>query len=327
MRFVTHSETSVARRCWRKWYLFYYRRLSGRGSRINENEVIGNLVHDALAEFYDEGQDPLAAIVHKAGLLVQELEGMLTDDTGDETRAIIEQNITTVENARDFAKIIVEGYLQWLEEEGEDQHLEFISAEQEVSVKMPVESWKKDVALLAKLDTRFLDHRSGARVFMDHKTVQNFPDKEKWAHLDTQFYFYSLVDYLIALVEDSENPVWTDGGILNMLRKVKRTASANPPFYKRKEVRHSIIELQNYFVRLTGEITEILDKTELLDNGVDHHLVCPPNPTRDCSWDCPFMTLCAFMDDGSDVEGYIEASFDVINPLRRYETVTALEVE
>ncbi len=112
-----------------------------------------------------------------------------------------------------------------------------------------------------------------------------------------------------------------------MLRKVKRTARANPPFYKRKEVQHSIIELQNYFVRLTGEITDILQKTDMLDNGVDHHLACPPNPTRDCSWDCPFMTLCAFMDDGSDVEGYIEASFDVVNPLRRYDSVTALEVE
>lgn len=323
MRYFTHSESQDARRCWRKWYLNYYRTLKPRSERINESTFLGNIVHAALAEKYDRNQDPLATIVYLAGMAKQEQEDLLVG-AGEGAIAIIESNIATVEKMEKFATIIIEGYLQWLEEEGMDQHLTFISAEAEVTVPMPVDNLPVPVTLLSKMDTRFIDKRSGARIFMDHKTVQTFSDRTKTAHLDTQFYFYSLVDYLIATTEGRED--WTDGGVLNMLRKVKRTASANPPFFARHEVRHSLIELQNYFIRLTGEITTVLQKVEMLDAGVDHHLACPPNPTRDCSWDCSFMTLCAFMDDGSDSEGYIEASFEVVNPLRRYESVSGLEV-
>lgn len=326
MRYITNSETTVMRRCMRKWYLSHYRQLKPRSSRIDEASTIGNLVHEPLAQWYNNGQDVQATLVYESEKLIQEQEDLMTDDTGENALQIIDQNIATVEKARDFAKIILEGYLQWLEEEGEDSFLTLIKAETELSVVMPIEGFTEPVSLLAKLDARFLDQRSNANVFMDHKTVQNFSDREKWAHKDPQFLFYGMVEYLSLQVPAGGQPAWTDGGILNMLRKVKRTASANPPFYKRKAVRHSLVELQRYFIRLTGEITRILQTTEMLDTGVDHLLACPPSPTRDCSWDCRYMTLCDFMDDGSDSEGYIDASYEVTNPLERYESVSGLRV-
>ncbi|MCL1599954.1 MAG: hypothetical protein M3112_00280, partial [Actinomycetia bacterium] len=134
-----------------------------------------------------------------------------------------------------------------------------------------------------------------------------------------------LIEYLDLLDRqiggESQATEWTDGGIINMLRKSKRTARAKPPFYKRKEVRHSIHELRNFFARTSGEILRILQVTQSLESGVDHHVVCPPSPTRDCAWDCPYMQLCSIVDDGSDAQGFIDASFVVGDPLRRYATV------
>ena len=328
MRYITNSETAVMRRCMRKWYLSHYRQLKPRSDRLSEASTLGNLVHEPLAQWYNNGQDVLATLVYEAETLIQEQEDLLKEGLGENAVAVIEQNIATVEKMQEFARIILEGYLEWLEEEGADSHLTFIAAETEMSVVMPVENLPEPVSLIAKLDARFLDQRSNARVFMDHKTVQYFADREKWSQKDPQFLFYSLVEYLNLSIDGAEvtEGTWTGSGILNMLRKVKRTASSNPPFYKRKDVPHSLIELRNFFVRLTGEITRILQTTEMLDSGVDHHLAVPPSATRDCSWDCEFFTLCDFMDDGSDAEGYVEASYKETNALERYESVPGLRV-
>lgn len=329
MRYFTNSELQTARRCMRKWYLTFYRKLYSRAESVNENRLIGDLCHDALADMYNHGQDPVATVVYVAENLISDQQDMLTEDRGENARIQIEQNIETIKSAWEFAQIIIEGYVEWLQETGEDSHLQLISAESEQWVRLPVEQLGKPVALLGKLDAKFNDLRSNARVFMDHKTVANFADRERWIHLDTQFRFYGLIEYLKLLEEGMDKDVaqgsWTDGGILNMLRRVKRTSRSTPPFYKRREVRHSLIELQNFFHRTVGEISRIVQAENLLDQGFDHQMVCAPNPSKDCTWDCQFMTLCAFMDDGSDVDGYIQASFEVGNPIRRYTTVEGLE--
>lgn len=329
MRFFTNSELGTKRRCWRKWYFNHYLKIFREREALNENQYIGILAHLAVAEMYNKGQDPLAIIAYQAATDRASEEQALID-AHDMTRATIEKNIEIINTAEAFATIIVEGYIEWLAEEGADSHLQFVSAETELSIKFPAETIQamrpdNEVRILGKLDARFLDERSNARVFMDHKTVQNFPDLEKWAHLNPQFLYYGLIEYL-TLLADAEDPhdiagEWTDGGIINMLRKVKRTARSNPPFYKRKEVRHSIHELRNFFARTSGEIMAILDAEDQLNVGVSHQLVCPPSATRDCSWDCPYMQLCAIVDDGSDATGFIQEAFVVGDPLRRYDTV------
>ena len=328
MRYITNSETTEMRRCMRRWYLSHYRQLGPKSDRLSESSTTGILVHEPLAQWYNNNQDPLATLVYESETMILEQENLMVEGLGENAVSMIDQNITTVKNSAAFAKIILEGYMEWLEEEGADSFLTLIEAETEVKVLMPVENFSEPVSILAKLDARFLDQRSNANRFMDHKVVQNFSDREKWAQKDPQFLFYGLIEYLTStIVHPGEPEIWTDGGILNMLRKVKRTASATPPFYKRKDVRHSLIELQNYFIRLSGEITRILQTTEMLDKGVDHHLACPPSPTRDCDWDCKFFTLCDFMDDGSDSEGYVEASYETVNPLERYTSVPGLRSE
>lgn len=325
-RYYTNSEFEVFRDCIRKWYLSQYRQLARTHEHVNEAREIGNFVHADIADLYNNPEDHVlgSTIVRMAAEMRAEQEKLAQQEN---LQPIAFENIAVINKAEEFAKLIVEGYEQWLEEEGADSYLRFISAEQEVAVPFPALGLPKaDIEqpmLLAKMDARFLDERTAARVFVDHKTVQNFKDRESWAHLDPQFLHYSLIDWLLLLQQEVDDPdgQWTDGGILNMLRKVKRTARSTPPFYKRVEVRHSMIELRNFFVRVAGEITRIQQTEMALDQGVDHHLVCPPSPSKDCSWKCQFMTLCAMMDDGSDSEMYIEAAYVIKDPLDRYETV------
>jgi hypothetical protein len=327
-RSFTNSELAVARRCWRKWYFNHYLKIFRQRVIIKEDTYTGNLIHASVADLYNRGNDPLAVIAFNVATDIASEQQVLIDAT-DQTRAIIEENIEKIKRSEEMATLVVQGYIQWLEEDGADAHLTFISAEEELSVRFPAQnvqdlSTEGEVRLLGKLDARFLDQRTAARVFMDHKSVQNFSDREKWVHLDTQFLFYGLIEYLDILersADDQASTDWTDGGIVNMLRRSKRTARATPPFYKRLEVRHSIHELRNFFSRTAGEITRILQATAALESGVDHHLVCAPNPTRDCAWDCPYMQLCSIVDDGSDATGFIEEVFTVGDPLKRYSTV------
>lgn len=47
---------------------------------------------------------------------------------------------------------------------------------------------------------------------------------------------------------------------------------------------------------------------EVLDM-LDPHLPLYPNPTKDCSWDCPFKAPCLAMDDGSDYEFMLRTEY------------------
>ena len=324
MRYFTNSELGTIRRCPRKWYFEYYLSIKRIYEHKNLAVASGIYLHEGLAELYNDGQDPLSTVALLAATDRAEQETMMAD-AGDDAIAKIEENVKIINQAEELATIMVQGYLQWLEEEGADSYLQFISAEEEVAILFPFEQIQaiKPTSILGKLDARFLDERSGARIFMDHKSVQNFADREKTAHLDTQFLFYSLIEYLTLLDEQEEGTTdvaWTDGGIINMARRVKRSGTAKPPFFKRKDVRHSIHELRNFFVRTAGEILRALQMEVALET-VDHRMACPPSPTRDCSWDCQYLQLCSIVDDGSDASGFIEDVFSVVDSLERYDSI------
>lgn len=110
----------------------------------------------------------------------------------------------------------------------------------------------------------------------------------------------------------------SQGAILNMLRKVKRTARAQPPFYARHTVQHNTEELRNHWRHLVGIALEIRRMTELLDAGGDPQLLAPPTPARDCRYSCEFFTICPLVDDGSDVESVIEFEYTHVDPMQRY---------
>ena len=103
-----------------------------------------------------------------------------------------------------------------------------------------------------------------------------------------------------------------------MLRKVKRTATAKPPFFDRLHVQHNRAVLESTWKRVIGTITEMMLTREALDTGKDHQVACPPRPNMDCTWKCDFQPICAMFDDGSNVEGLMAEYYSHIDPHERY---------
>jgi hypothetical protein len=46
-----------------------------------------------------------------------------------------------------------------------------------------------------------------------------------------------------------------------------------------------------------------------IDDMIDPNLRLYPNPTRDCTWDCDFRSVCLAMNDGSDYEYMLESEY------------------
>lgn len=316
---LTNSEMKDWRRCRRKWWLSSHRGLQKRGTEeFNKPLSIGSRVHDVLAEYYQPGnvrRDPMQFF----------WGGVLAD--------IVEHPAQEKEILKeaDLCEAMLEGYFEWLEDEGADMDLEVIEPESEMEVPLVVaeDGVTLHASLLSKIDARVRSRETGKHSAIEHKTTQSLTDPIRRLQVDTQLLTEHLVEFM-DLLEKGDDPednraqsVW-----YNMLRKVKRTASAKPPFYGREEVQHSITELRNHWIHVRQQADEILRMHQLLDEGGDHHVLCYPNPTKDCTWDCEYREPClgGMFDDGSDVEGYLADQFETGDPLARYRKASGLSV-
>jgi hypothetical protein len=91
------------------------------------------------------------------------------------------------------------------------------------------------------------------------------------------------------------------GAYLNMLRKVQRTAASKPPFFHREPVHFNRYQLDSHRAHMEAILTDLLRIEDEIARGVNAS--CYPAVDQDCSWKCPFLSVCAFADDGSDIEG------------------------
>jgi hypothetical protein len=320
MRYVTNGELQTWSDCRRRWWLEYYLKVASGPRSVTGAAALGTRVHAALAVFYvPEGED--------AGDPFAELEWSLADD-----RRYLESvnappaRVKELEAEHEFAKIIVEGYLEWLQETGADRDYQVISTEHGLAVN-PGFPGLENVRILSKEDSRFFRGIDGAVLFIDHKVVQSFEQLSGWATLNRQFIHYGLIEFLmlaekqsadIGSIEEREIKR-TDGAILNMLRKVKRSATAKPPYYHRHLIRYNTETFRSYWRQILGTVREITATIERLDNGADHQEHCPPRPTSDCSWKCQFFAVCSSFDDGSDAKRLVAETMVSVNPLERYD--------
>jgi len=123
--------------------------------------------------------------------------------------------------------------------------------------------------------------------------------------------------HLLELLNGGEDER-SDGALYNMLRKVKRTARANPPFYERVEVRHNPHELESFMKRISGEIMDMLVAEARLNDGGDPLTIVYPTINDSCSWSCDFYPICPMVDDGSRLEDAIANLYTVGEPLAYY---------
>lgn len=312
-RLVSNSEIYDFKRCRRRWWLRHVRRLQPKVLDVVGARALGDRIHDVLAAYYDPRFVECDRAVDVLALWDYETQQLLEAAGENMYKA------KDVADDSDLGRAMLEGYFEWLEEKGEDEDLEIIGSEREIDVP-----FTDGVRLVGKLDVRVLQKSTRARRFIDHKSVANMTDLPKTADIAEQFLHYCLLDLLEHLnAGDHSDATFVDGGIYNMLRKVKRTPRATPPFYLRHPVRHTREELRSYWLRLLGEVAEIMRAEERLLGGEDPLVVAYPTPTRDCSWDCEMRQVCPMFDrPQEDAEGYLRDVFVQVDPLERYKTVS-----
>lgn len=321
-RRVSNSELKTFKRCRRKWWLGQHRGLRPRSQGVVGPRELGTKIHDVLGEYYSPAntdvttpEDVLALYDKQLGVDLERVQakaaavGLDGDAAGE----------LAVSKQHDLGRAMLEGYFEWLEEEGADGDWEVVSAEREVEVPLAGYDGPRPVILVGKLDVAVRLRSSGAKRFVDHKSVMSIGDLPAIADIDEQFWHYSLLDFLTHLAAGDDAEGFVDGGVFNMLRKVKRTKTATPPFYARHEVRHNVDELRSYWMRMVGEMKDVQAVEDRLAAGEDHRFVVYPNPTRDCSWDCDFRSLCPMLDDPrTDAEGFIAEAYETADPYARY---------
>lgn len=313
VRRVTNSELQTFKHCRRRWWLSWYRGLRLLAEPPGGPKGIGTWVHEALAKWYvPEGQTPEdPRLAYNELVSVAELE--LLQATAHLPDTDVATKVADFQKDADMGRAMVEGYVKWLAETGADVGLTVVAPEQVLSTLLEC-SAKLTVRLQGRLDVRLRRDTDLVQLFMDHKTVGNFMDPARRLPMDEQMKTYLLLEQAHA-----EGASYVDGALYNLLRRVKRTGTAKPPFYQRLEVRHNPTTVATFRERLRGQALTIDLVEQSLDQGVDHHLIAYPSPSARCTWGCEFSAVCPMFDDGSRAEDFIAEHYVVINPLDRYD--------
>lgn len=294
---LSNSEIQTYKDCRRRWYLSYYRRLQPKKVSYVGPLALGSRVHNALDIYYSTGTPLLEAHAE----LVEDDRAALT---------MSGRSGSELDSEAELGRIMLEGYLEWVASEGIDSELEMISTEEVLSMEL----FNGAVTLQGKIDMRVRRRSDGVRMFRDFKTVGgSFTQFAATSHLNEQILTYMLL-------ESSTNTGTerSDGGLFTLIKKVKRTANAKPPFYEQFEVRHNIHTMRAFWIRIHGTIADLMRTKTALDNGESHLAVAYPRPSQDCTWKCPFFSVCPLMDDGSGAESMIDALYVVADPYAYY---------
>lgn len=311
-RKVSNSELSSFSWCKRNWWLTYHRSLGPiRHSPVSASGL-GELVHLGLEAFYTgEAQSDAEGALELVRARTREDAEALADDP---------YKLAAVGKQGDLALRMLEGYFEWLAETGADSGFEVIGVEAQKELPMP---GLPGVSILAKLDMRVRSVLDGSVSFIDHKTLQSISDMEAMAYLSPQFRHYQLMEHLEWIAAGRPDGARVEGVTVNMLRKVKRTATAKPPFYSRLHIRFNEHVLHAHWQHVTAGILAMLDTERALNEGGDPQVLVPPSPGRDCTWRCKFKDVCPMFDDGSDAEGMLALAFEVMDPMARYKEEAA----
>lgn len=153
--------------------------------------------------------------------------------------------------------------------------------------------------------------RSGV---LTHNTSANFADVLTTAHMAPQLLTYMTLDHATGGTASR-----VDGGIYRLLKKVKRSARAIPPYYQELVIRHNVFFLRSFWARLRGTLSAMFIARSSIEAGGDPLYHAYPTPTRDCSWSCPFLKICPMFDDGSGAEDALRDAFVKSDPYDYYK--------
>jgi hypothetical protein len=284
--------------CRRRWFLQYYLKLRRKYQAPRIAADTGSAVHDALHTFYVLGgvhnyDDALEAALNALEL---RRDSDLARVAGDD------QGTKDTEEIHEVAAIVAEGYFEWLIETGADDHWRVEGTEEKLQVIGPL-----DTEIKGYVDLRGTHIPSGDLLVVDTKVVASIDDTIKTLHMNEQGPLYAA---LLKMAEPDNDRgfrvVW------NMLKRNKHSAKAKPPLYQRYELAINPDMLRQFYAQLHGQIQDMLTLEGRLNDGEAHHIVAYPTPTRDCSWKCPYFSLCGAMNDPrNDVDWIIQNNYEV----------------
>ena len=323
---ISNSEIQTFKSDRRRWFLGNY-----LGLALNETTSVGPLplgtrIHDALEQYYLSTMG--------TGEIVNPVDAYNRLQREDNARFLQTQEATQDDKVKKFnseselGRLMLEGYMEWMDEENPDADLKVVGAETKLGYFIQEQDWNSvalpgfpahfdsRVELIGKVDLQVMRLEDGSLATLDHKSAMAFSDYHKFAHLSEQLMTYTVLQRL----DESHDGSRVDGGIYNLLKKVKRTGKATPPFYERIDVRFNQKTLDSFWIRTLATVRDIMAVRDALDNGADHRSVAYPTPTMDWkTGSSPFFPVYSMLDDGSNAEAYLEDHFHQVNPNARYE--------
>jgi len=287
-RFVmsyTFRQSEIKRfiRCRRSWWLQYQEGWKKPDDYPGAHHT-GTLYHEGVGAYrVGEDRDGAAQAVHDAFNLEVKPE-----DVGPDHDAFPDWI-----KSLSLALRMVEGYIDWSEEEGIEAGRKSIVVEEQREQLLPFQVSEHDITITYKADHVYEDTMLGGYVLDDLKSVATLSQTPPTT--DFQLLTYSYLEGLRL----GKFPVRAQH---SMGRRVLRTAAAKPPFYG--ESGFGISE------RMMGKHADhlyaiIADMIRVIENVGNYGLDTPslyPNPNKDCSWDCGMLDVCGMVDDGSDYE-------------------------
>jgi hypothetical protein len=312
---VTNGQLRTYDRCKRKWWLAWYRRLALARESVLGVRSTGTRIHRALEAYYvPDGQTPTNPQDALERVIVEDwttAHAQAVNLGWDESQlAELEKQF---QDSASLERAMIEGYVEHLAETGIDADLKVIASEATISADLDIDG--RLVRVAALIDSRVERRTNGARLFIDHKSVQEMKTPRLTLPMNPQMLHYHFVEWL----KTPEGEQRCEGALYNMLRRVKRTGRATPPFYDRVEIRHNDLQLEAYRRHLVSTTRQMMATIAALDAGQDPHDVAPPNPTSACSWDCDFLPVCTMFDDGSHAEDALAGLYHQIDPHDRYD--------
>lgn len=313
---VSNSELKTWTRCKRKWWLSYGLGYGPKETAFTGALSFGSRIHECLERRSTNGEDPLDVWEELSSDLFNRLVEREAQQGYDD-----EETRKDLRKEYELGRAMLEGFLDWAEETGFDENFELIAAETVIEAPSGVEG----MSLRGKLDQRVRRRSDGALMFRDWKTfnASNFNNAPKLLQMDEQPRMYSLIEWLAAQAEaerTGKKPELTRGGVFSMMKKVMRTGKATPPFYDQVEVRHNKLTLESFWHRTNKRLAEIKEAREELEAGGDHRYWVAPVPNSDCSWSCPFVKVCPFLDDSPPEtwQAMLQNNYQQYDPNARY---------
>lgn len=294
---VSHSEMDVFKTCKRRWFLQYYMRLKRKHQPPRIAADTGTAVHSALERYYVLGGKNNHDVAKQAALdvITSERDAALARDlTPDEQKAIDEIFSTS--------EIVTEGYFEWVTETKADKDWIVKGSEEKLLVAGPIEGTE----IKGYVDLWGEHEPSGDLLVVDTKVIANFGDTLKTLHINEQAPLYAM---LMKMMDPDRSRgfrvVW------NMIKRNKQTSRARPPFYQRYELAINSDQLAQFYAQLHGQLADMLELERKLNEGMHHYMVAYPTPSRDCSWKCPYVSICGAMNDPrTDVDWIINNNYE-----------------